>query len=466
MVCVWLSVSDATLRSRLRELAERRGFDCAEFDGGASMPAQGGGDGDVLVAEHGAAAADALAHLQTGRGTPAWMIMLVAHGDADAARLEALRRPDGGPLRIVDVRGGLAELDRVLCEIAGGRGGVSPALCFGDFVTASALGRRLVDTARRVAQSRATVLILGETGVGKERLASAIHAEGGRGERPMVVVNCGAIPESLLESELFGHERGAFTGAERVHRGYFELADGGTILLDEIGEMPPPLQVKLLHVLQERSIRRVGGERVVPVDVRVIAATHRDLASDMAEGRFRADLYYRISVVTLTIPPLRERPEDVPILVEAFLHRAARDLHAPVRAVGPAAMRALRRYPWPGNVRELANVVERAVLMCDSDTIELGDLPDAVADVLRQEHAGLMSDHVAEPFARLPDEWFEMPFREARHAWNAAFEKLYLQRLLAETHGRIGHAAERLGMDPRSLYDKLRTYGIRKEDYR
>ena len=336
----------------------------------------------------------------------------------------------------------------------------------GDFVTASASMQKFMAVARRVSKSDSSVLLLGETGVGKERLTAAIHAEGPRRDGPLVVVNCGAIPEGLIESELFGHEKGAFTGADRQHRGFFELAHGGTLLLDEIGELPLHLQVKLLRALQEREVRRVGGERSIPIDVRIIAATHRDIEAEIEASRFRSDLFYRLSVVTLTIPPLRERREDIPLLVEHYLNRFREDLGRAAASFSADAMKALTEYHWPGNVREVVNVVERAVLLADEDTITLDDLPDSIALATLPKGTASLVQEAEAPASNLSEEWFRLPLREAKRSWNAAFEKRYLQRILAEEHGRIAQVATRIGIDPRSLYAKMRAYELRKEDYR
>lgn len=336
----------------------------------------------------------------------------------------------------------------------------------GDFASRSPQMRRFMEIARRVSQSDSSVLILGETGVGKERLARAIHAEGPRADEPFVDVNCGAIPEALLESELFGHERGAFTGADRAHRGRFEMAHKGTIFLDEIGEMPVHLQVKLLRVLQDRRIQRVGAERTVPVDVRVIAATNRDPAEEISEKRFRSDLYYRLSVVTLTIPPLRERKEDIPLLVENYLQFFATQMPTVAARFGDAAMQALTEYAWPGNVRELINVVERAVLLTSDEEMTLADLPETITGgwVTREEPE--LVREAQQPLGELDDSFFQQPLRDAKRTWLAAFERTYLERLLRQTGGRIGETAQRAGIVPRSLHTKMRELGLRKEDFR
>ncbi|MBN1670042.1 MAG: sigma-54-dependent Fis family transcriptional regulator [Kiritimatiellae bacterium] len=337
-----------------------------------------------------------------------------------------------------------------------------------DFVSASPAMQGFMDIVRRVVRTDVTVLIAGETGVGKERLALAIHAEGRRSDQPFVAVNCGALPETLLESELFGHERGAFTGATRSRRGCFEVAHGGTLFLDEIGEMPYHLQIKLLRALQEREIQRVGAEQPIPVDVRVMAATNRDLAQAVEQSRFRRDLYYRLSVVRLHIPPLRDRLEDIPVLVESYLKYLAPRIGVKVASVEDRALDALCRYAWPGNVRELINVLERAMILADSDAITLAELPEEIhapysggsAAILLQKMLGGMGPEV------IPAEWMRKPLREIRNELTEAFERAYLSNLLGQTGGRIGKTAERAGIEARSLYAKMRKYGLRKESFR
>ncbi len=331
-----------------------------------------------------------------------------------------------------------------------------------DFVSHSATMSEFLDVVRRVVPTSSSLLILGETGVGKERLARAIHAEGPRARAPFLAVNCAAVPESLLESELFGHEEGAFTGATRPHRGYFELAHRGTIFLDEIGEMPPHLQVKILRVLQEKRIHPVGSEAPVGVDVRVMAATNRDLATDLRSGRFRADLYYRLGVVTLTVPPLRERREDIPALAQSFVeHFRALSAHK-LTGVDPAAMEAMTRHAWPGNVRELINVIERAVLLSNGTEIALCDLPAELrgSDLRVAPSPGrACTADAAAPLETLP-------WRIARQAAILGFERQYFSTLLRATGGRIGETARRAQIDPRVLYDKLKRLDLRKEEFR
>lgn len=334
-----------------------------------------------------------------------------------------------------------------------------------DFVSASPAMQAFINVAKRVAPSDASLLITGETGVGKERLARAIHAEGPRSKGPFIAVNCGAFPDSLLESELFGHEEGAFTGASRARRGWFELSHGGTIFLDEIGEMPLHLQVKQLHVLQNHEVQRLGSERSIEVDVRVIAATNRDLLVEVEERRFRRDLYYRLGVIHLSIPPLRERREDIPALVDDYISRFRTKIGRDVRSIDEGALQGLVNYSWPGNVRELINVIERAVLLCDGDTIGVADLPDGIAepsaDLSRKAAFTFESDSNS-----FPAQWLEKPIRAARQAVVTEFEKAYLSRLLQLTGGRVGETARRAGIEPRSLFEKMRRYGLRKEDFR
>ncbi len=335
-----------------------------------------------------------------------------------------------------------------------------------DFVSESPCMQVFMGLARRVVRSDVSLLILGETGVGKERLARAIHGEGPRSEGPFVAINCAALPESLLESELFGHERGAFTGAARTRRGWFELAHRGTVFLDEIGELPYHVQVKLLRVLQDRQVQPVGGERTIPVDVRLMAASNRDLESEVSEGRFRRDLYYRLSVVTLTIPPLRERREDIPVLVESYMDYLQPRVGCAAEGITDQALDALIQYSWPGNVRELINVIERALLLCDGGMIGPADLPETV-----RGGAGPVGDEPGSApggpiVGDLPEEWLRMPWRRVRERFLADLEKGYIEGLLAATGGRVGQTAKRAGLSPRALYDKMKRHDLCKEDYK
>ncbi|MDD5558463.1 sigma-54 dependent transcriptional regulator [Candidatus Methylomirabilis sp.] len=290
----------------------------------------------------------------------------------------------------------------------------------------------------RVASGRSTVLLQGESGTGKELIARAIHYNGPRVDAPFVAVNCAALTESLLESELFGHEKGAFTGALTTKRGFFEEADGGTILLDEVGDMSPALQAKLLRVLQEQEIRRVGGNQSIPVDVRVLTSTHRDLWSMVKKEQFREDLYYRLNVVTITLPPLRERREDIPMLAYHFMHTCAAANQKRVMGISPEAMLVLQQANWPGNVRELAHTIESAVVVTSHEII----LPDDLPVTLRK----------SVPAAPAPEFSDLVTLQE--------LEKRYLIRVLDETHGNKTEAAKLLGIDRRTLYRMAERFGL------
>lgn len=332
-----------------------------------------------------------------------------------------------------------------------------------DFVSESLAMQEFMAVVHRMVDSDTSLLILGETGVGKERLARAIHAEGPRQEGPFIAVNCGALPEALMESELFGHEQGAFTGATRSHKGSFELAHGGTIFLDEIGDMPLHLQVKLLRVLQDHSVRRVGGDEFFEVDVRVIAASNRDIEADVEASLFRRDLYYRLSVVTLEVPPLRDRMEDIPTLAASYL-----DYHRPrigreVTGISDEVVAALKQYSWPGNVRELINVIERAILLCKGSRIELADLPPGIRGFTSATDSLL---GIPQSSDDVPADWLERPLKELKETMVADLERVYLSAMLEATRGKIGLTAKRVGIEPRTLYDKMKLYGLSKEDFK
>jgi len=378
-----------------------------------------------------------------------------------AAGCEAVLNPDLAAESISGVLAAILEKreEIAVVELEAERPLSSPSLS--DFVSDSPAMTTFMKVVERVVGSNVPLLLLGETGVGKERLARAIHAEGAKGAGPFVAVNCGAFPETLLESELFGHEQGAFTGAIRSRRGYFELAHGGTMFLDEVGEMPFHLQVKLLRVLQEHEIQRIGGEKALTVDVRVMAASNKDLSRAVEEGRFRQDLFYRLAVVTLTVPPLRDRREDIPALVENYLGYLRPRVGREVTSIADDALGTLSTYPWPGNVRELINVIERAMLLSSTDRISLEDLPEAISGVAEVIHERSLATPAGES-----REWLQKPLREVRKRFVEEMERGYLAGLLSETGGKVGETAKRAGIEPRSLYDKMKRYGLRKEDFR
>ena len=305
--------------------------------------------------------------------------------------------------------------------------------------------RRIFDLVQRIANARTTVLLTGESGTGKERIARAIHEASDRRGKPFLVVNCGAIPETLMEAELFGHERGAFTGAVAARLGIFREAEGGTVLLDEIGELAPALQVKLLRVLQERKVRGVGASAEVSVDVRVLAATNRNVEEDVRSGRFRQDLYYRLNVIRIEVPPLRERREDIRPLAEHFLARCAAEQTKDIRGLAPDALRAIEAYAFPGNVRELENIVERAVALATGQTIGLGDLPREVSGFAAQPLPSLVG--LPEEGCNLDDVMGEV-------------ERRLMLQALERSGGVRTQAAKLLGVTFRSLRYRLQKHGL------
>ncbi|WP_438037090.1 sigma-54-dependent transcriptional regulator [Sorangium sp. So ce204] len=309
----------------------------------------------------------------------------------------------------------------------------------------SAAMQRIAELIAKIAPTRTTVLLTGESGTGKERVARAIHDQSDRAARPFLVVNCGALPEALMESELFGHEKGSFTGAGARSMGLFREADGGTLLLDEIGELPAALQVKLLRVLQERKVRPVGAAAEIAVDVRVLAATNRDVEAEVRQGRFRQDLYYRLNVIRIELPPLRERPGDISRLAERFLRRFAAELGKDVRGLTTDAVRALDTYGFPGNVRELENMMERAVALAGGPTIGLGDLPTAVAG---------LSASPAPLLAQLPPEGC------ALDEVIGELERRLILQALERTGGVRKAAAKLLGVSFRSLRYRLAKHAL------
>ncbi|HEU4367501.1 MAG TPA: sigma-54 dependent transcriptional regulator [Methylomirabilota bacterium] len=314
---------------------------------------------------------------------------------------------------------------------------------------------QVFELVKKAARSEANILVLGESGTGKELIARAVHANSPRAGQAFVPVDCASLPENLLESELFGHEKGAFTGAVRTKPGLMEVAGGGTLFLDEIGDLPVSLQVKLLRALQERQIRRVGGTGLIDVDVRVVSATNRDLRESVTRGQFREELYYRVNVIEIRLPPLRERAGDVRLLAHAFLRR-----YGPSRtlAYDDAAMAALEAYAWPGNVRELQNVVERACALAEGDTITLRDLP---------EHVGAGARRAAAPGAApvsIEDQvagTATVGLKQAKERWMAVLEASYLRELLDRHQGNISAAAKAAGIDRKTFHRLISKHHIR-----
>lgn len=346
---------------------------------------------------------------------------------------------------------------------------------FGDIIGGNVKMREIYGILEKIASTNATVVIEGETGTGKEVIAHTLHKISIRAKKPFVVFDCGAVPESLIESELFGHEKGSFTGAIMTRQGLFELAQGGTIFLDELGELSLELQPKLLRVLEQREVRRVGAAKAIPVDVRVIAATNRKLEDEVRNMRFREDLFYRLSVVRLFLPPLRDRIDDLPLLVKHFLKNSSfnRDSNAnlKLRSISQEAFKAMTQYSWPGNVRELLNIVERACSLADGDCIELCDLPDQIAKCLDQTPDVKTSDEpkaspevVGNAPAQSPSDYSDKTFKDAKEEWLATFEREYIRVLLERNNYNISQASRESEIDRKYFRKLMKKYDIGGED--
>jgi DNA-binding NtrC family response regulator len=386
------------------------------------------------------------------------VVMITAHGSErtaveaiKAGAYDYLAKPfELDELRLVvknalEARGLRAENARLKEELAAFKG-------TGDLLGASEAMRKVYDLIAKVSATDITVLIRGESGTGKELVARAIHERSAsRRHGQFIAMNCAALPSELIESELFGHEKGSFTGAANQRKGKFEVADGGTIFLDEIGDMSLTTQAKLLRVLEERKIERLGASHSIPVDVRVISATNVDLEKAVEAGKFRSDLYYRLRVVQIQLPPLRERTSDIPMLALHFLKSYATKYSLQCTNISPPALAKLTQYHWPGNIRELRNVIERSAVLADGATLQPSDLPEEIhAKSKVAETPVVIDDGDILPIPYLED------FREARKA----FERAYIERCLIETNGNVTRAAEKVGMHRQSLQQKLKDLGL------
>jgi DNA-binding NtrC family response regulator len=386
------------------------------------------------------------------------VILITAHGSVDSA-VAALK---AGAFDYITKPFEQEELRKVIAKAARAhdleRQNVHASFADGDrppLVGESPAMRTIYEMVARVADSPSTVLITGESGTGKELIAKALHRGSSRRDKPLIKVNCAAIPKDLVESELFGYERGAFTGAVSSKPGRFELADGGTLFLDEIGEVPVEMQVKLLRALQESEFERVGGIKTIRVDVRLIAATNRDLKALIAEGRFREDLFYRLAVVPIALPPLRERREDIPLLVRHFIEKYDQRLGKRVEGVDAEAMDLMCGYPWPGNIRELENLMERSVLFADGPIIHAAVLPDS----LREAAPGAPVAPVGALGAIAAPSGASM--KEIVRQAQADLERELIARALDETGGNVTRAAKRLQISRKSLQVKMKELGLR-----
>ena len=388
------------------------------------------------------------------------VIMITAHGTVDTA-VEALKL---GAFDYVTKPFDRAELRRVVSKAARTRE-LSQQHVSGDptergryrIIGHSEPMRRVYDVIEKVADTPSTVLITGESGTGKELIARALHENSRRNDKPFVSVNCAAIPSELLESELFGYERGAFTGAVTSKPGRFELAHGGTLFLDEIAEIPVSMQVKLLRALQEQQFERVGGIKTISVNVRLIAATNRDLKARIADGEFREDLYYRLNVVHVQLPPLRDRPSDIRLLIEHFVHQFNAKLGRAVTGFEPDALAELERYGWPGNIRELENVVERCMIFAEDGDVEAKHLPAEVRDFDQEPGDGAIAgiESVAVPG--------ETGLKEAVREATSKLERQFIARALEQTGGNVTHTARLLKISRKSLQNKMKELGLRND---
>jgi two-component system response regulator GlrR len=447
--CLLIVDDDRNLLELMKMRLESSGYAViAAANADEARAAVGAGDVDLAIIDLQLGSTDGITLMTELHakqpGMPA--IILTAHGSIETA-VEAMRRgafmyltkPFDARELLLHVEHAL-ENRRLASEVGRLRGLLGERYDFKNIIARSAAMQVVLDAVTRVAGTESTVFLAGESGTGKELIARALHLASPRREKPFVAINCAALPESILESELFGHERGSFTGAHRSTRGLFSQAHEGTLFLDEIGDMPQAVQAKLLRVLQERQFYPVGGEQPVVVDVRVITATNKNLEQEVASGKFREDLFYRIHVIPILLPPLRERKDDIPALAEHFVRKFCEAMNKKTLAISPAAMRRMLLYDWPGNVRELENAIEYAVAMASQD---------------------VLSEEMVLP-SRVTESETLKPFKEAREQ----FEKEYLTRLLQCTQGNVSSAAELAGRYRADLYALLKKHDINPSSFK
>jgi two-component system, NtrC family, response regulator len=437
---------EANARNALRTILSEEGFEIAEAeDGEAALELLGPFAPAVVLSDVRMPRMDGLTLLKRAKaqGSEAVFVMMTAFGSVEAA-VEAMRAgAENYLLKPLDVNAVLVVLEKVLekrrlvKDTEALRERVRDRFRFPNIIGEAPELQAVFEVVKRAAATKATVLVLGESGTGKELVAQALHEESPRKDKPFIKVNCAALSETLLESELFGHEKGSFTGAVARREGRFELADGGTLFLDEIGDVSPAIQVKLLRVLQNREFERVGGTQTIKVDVRMVAATNRDLDAEVKAGRFREDLFYRLNVVAVTLPPLRQRKGDIPVLVSHFIEKYASSYGKTVKGLAPGTLNALLSHSWPGNVRELENAVERAVVLCPGSELTADDLPPS----LRGPRASQKEVGSLIPGAKLYD-----------------IEKEAILRTMELVGGSTSQAAELLGISVRKVQYRLKEY--------
>ncbi len=453
---VFLVEDNATMREGMQQVVQRLGLQTRVFDKAeTAMPHFSQQAPEIVVTDYRLPGMDGLAFMQQAKQQfPACaFILITAYGSIELA-VQAMQlgasdfitkpfSPEELAVKLERLIERLAE-QRELAKLAAQnlylREQEERKYNFGEIVGGSSAVQEVFRVLQKVAPTDSSVIIYGESGTGKELVARAIHKNSRRSAGPFIRVHCGGLTESLLESELFGHEKGAFTGAIKQRHGRFELAEGGTIFLDEIGDISAAMQVKLLRVLQEKEFERVGGEETVHVDTRIIAATHRDLKAEVEAGRFREDLYYRLHIVPITLPPLRQRTGDVALLVQHFLAKMGKEIGKPNLRMEEAAAELFLNYHWPGNVRELENLIERAAVLCDEDLIKVTDLPPLVKD-----RSAVFS---------LPDDNLDL------NQTLEEVERALLERALKKAHGVKAEAARILGVKTTTLLYKLGKYGM------
>jgi two-component system response regulator AtoC len=436
----------------LSVILKKRGYDVETANNGIDgLKKVDTGSYDTVLCDIRMPEMDGLEFLKEAQtaGCESTIIMMSAYGTLDTA-IEAMKlgaydyiskpfKPDEIVLTLKKAE----ERERLRRENLFLKKEVQKEYSFENIISKNERMRQIFDTIRKVAKYKSTILIAGESGTGKELVAKAIHFNSDRSNHPFIPVNCGAIPENLLESELFGHTKGSFTNAVRTKKGLFEEADGGTMFLDEIGELPLQLQVKLLRVLQDGEIRRIGDSKPITIDVRIIAATIKDLDKEVREGKFRDDLFYRLNVLQIKIPLLKDRKEDIPILVDHFIQKYSRELNNPIEGINPEALNCLLNYSWKGNVRELENVIERAIVLTDSNQIQVENLPTEVQNPKEESRVSLLND--------------ELSIKKA----SRYLEKDLIKKALHKTNGNHTHAAKLLEISHRALLYKIKEYEIK-----
>ena len=449
---IWLVDDDAAIRELLSFIVTAGGYQTEAFSSGREVLACAEPAPDAVLLDLMMPEVDGEAVLKELKRRHPRLPVIILTADNDVRRAVQVTKAGAYDYltKPVDQERLLTTLDRALshrdleAEVARLKEQLGERFGVHQIVGSSAAMRRVYDQIERVLTSDITVFVHGESGTGKELVAKAIHFGSLRSDGPFVDVNCAAIPEGLQESELFGHEKGAFTGAVASHPGKFEQAQGGTVFLDEVGEMSPAAQARLLRVLQERTLQRVGGTRKVDLDVRVISASNRDLVQMVGEGSFRQDLYYRLVVFPIELPPLRRRRDDIPLLVEHFLAKHAQDAGRRISRVEPAALDRLTRYDWPGNVRELENVVHRSLLVADGSELRAADLPPHL-----------------EPAADLGGAASREPLGDDGVLKLEELERRAIENAVEAAAGNLSDAARRLGIGRSTLYRKLEQYGIK-----